>query len=180
MKQNLINLLVCGLLMMSGAACGKAKGNDRSDTKVETQSQDSVKSDVIGKTFGSVKEELKMYDFFSMGAESDADYSFGALSVSDVNFQPQNLRIFLVKGMSEQRGMYDGVIVDELLFDKNTTDIFGTEPVVDINTGIEDIRFIRYKMVDDEPVLVNLYDCKDGKIIAVDPPKNLQIQFYEP
>ena len=157
------------------------KTGDKNSGTNEPQTQNAVKNDMIGKKFNlnSAEKELGMFYFCGSGILEDgksSNYELYAFSKSNTNFQSKNLRIFLLKTENYE----DYIIVDELLFDKNTTDTFGCESVYNKNKGSGDTMFVRYKRVKNNPVLVNVYECKSGKIITKTPPENLKIQFYEP
>jgi hypothetical protein len=141
----------------TGSTAGSASGSS------------SESSDFIGKTTEDI-ESMGMRNGFAGGIGGNCN-NCGVWSFWDEKKKKSHL--FLVEYTSHE-------ILDELIYDANTTDIIAYEPVRDKETGGRESYPLRYKMVNGKAVLVAIYECKDNRIVAKQPGKNLELDFDEP
>jgi len=149
------------------------QGNNIRCVAEEAQTQNAVKEDRIGKTIKYVEQTLKLN--FWCTASISGEYDAFLWVYTNKN---KDLYLFLAKTGNDE----DYIIVDELIIDGKTTDLFDCGSAMYDTKKIQGniATFVRYKTVNKTPILVNVYDCKDGKIIPKAPSEKVIIQFYEP
>lgn len=130
---------------------------------------------MIGKKY-TVAEDLGMYHFFS--AVVGKSYLLEAFSTSSEAYDAKHIRVFLVesKGDLEER-----TIVDELIFDRNTSDSFSYVPIYDRLSNSKKEYFARFALENNRPVLKEIYECdvERKKIVARQPLPGMRIELED-
>ncbi|MDR1555862.1 MAG: hypothetical protein LBS88_02360 [Tannerellaceae bacterium] len=130
---------------------------------------------MIGKKYTGA-EDLGMYHFFS--AIVGKSYLLEAFSTSGEEFDAKHIHVFLVESKGD---MEERTIVDELLFDRNTSDSFSYVPIYDKLSNSKKEYFARFASENSRLVLKEIYECdiERKKIITRPPLPGMQIELED-
>jgi hypothetical protein len=141
----------------------------------ESEPSRQKESAMIGKKY-TVAEDLGMYHFFS--AIVGKSYLLEAFSTSSEAYDAKHIHVFLVesKGDLEER-----TIVDELIFDRNTSDSFSYVPIYDRLSNSKKEYFARFALENNRLVLKEIYECdlERKKIFTRQPVPGMQIELED-
>jgi hypothetical protein len=164
---DVIYLVLFGVISMHATTlCSQNQQSEPSPQK---------ESVMIGKKYIGA-EDLGMHHFFS--AIVGKSYLLEAFSTSGKEFDAKHIHVFLVetKGDMEER-----TIVDELIFDRNTSDSFSYVPIYDRLSNSKKEYFARFASENNLFVLKEIYECdiERKKILTRQPAPGMQIELED-
>ena len=133
--------------------------NFADEQKVGDKLQTALNTNLIGTEYNGWQKlrdkltGLNMYMYNEVYMEGFPDYILFAYSTVRNNFAAKHVRFFLAK---ETNGLLK--IVDELTFDRNTSDVIGLVELIDNTDGITKLKFARYKDKGEDIDLKAFYD----------------------
>lgn len=149
-------------------------------TNLCSQNQESKpsrqqESEMIGKKY-TVAEDLGMSHFFS--AIVGKSYLMEAFSTSGEVYDAKHIHVFLVESKGD---MEERTIVDELIFDRNTSDSFSYVPIYDRLSNSKKEYFARFALENNRLVLKEIYECdiERKKIVTRQPLPGMQIELED-